>query len=65
MNVLLDAFVFIGISYWHLPFISDPKLIDATYGCWVNLTIGFVFTVILSRVWMRIVHFKVEVKGKK
>lgn len=57
-------FVFIAMIYWRLPMIKDPFYFDSTGGCWIKLTVGFVFTVIASELWMRVVNKVVTVKGK-
>lgn len=52
------VFGFITFVYYHVPFITDPAWFERTYAGWIRLTVGFVFTVIASEVWMRIVNKK-------
>ena len=56
------VFRYLSIIYYHIPNI-DGEWFYYTYGRWINLTLGFVITIVVSWVWSKIsVFFKNQFK---
>lgn len=47
-------FTLIGMVPYHIHWIKDPAYYNLNYGCWINLSVGLLLTIIASEVWMRI-----------
>lgn len=47
------VFRYLAFIYYHLPGVEGNEFY-LTYGCWINLTLGFGITIIATEIWMRL-----------
>lgn len=50
------VFYFLGVICFHLPVIGGEQFYN-TSSKWINLTIGFIITILLSEVWNRVANY--------
>lgn len=47
------VFIYLGAIYYHISGVDGNEFF-LTYGCWINLTLGFVITIIATEIWIRL-----------
>lgn len=58
------VFNLIAMVYYHIPNVNGVEF-QNTYGGWLNVTIGFILTVVCSEIWVRMIRYHKLRKGNK
>ena len=49
---IYDSYKHVNIFFCSRQRKSDPAYFNLNYGCWINLSVGLLLTIIASEVWM-------------